>query len=312
MKFAVEAWDPEYGSSFEAEGLIDSTVEVDPWVERDEVSWAPIAVGPEVEPAPCLLFVDGVRRIEAHVWVQAPEGGSRLGVCASYAAGAVRCDGRAEVVSAAVRRAVFCPAEGADAIVTKHGTFDLHAVADDDPTKLSLALQRDMGGLEVEVAEAARGDAPVVVDGPLKPGQERPGFVGYIKTHRTRYGPELVQRVVGRLGVGERTPLLLLDAPRRRYTWYLRLPGPVPHDWAGIVRLEIAADQSVPEAAAFADCLAASLPRFASTPHKDSRAPQNLYPIAGLERELRRRLGDPQLWLRALREAAAAAAAAAV
>jgi hypothetical protein len=37
---------------------------------------------------------------------------------------------------------------------------------------------------------------------------------------------------------------------------------------------------------------------------KDSRAPQNLFPIAGLERALRRRLGDPGLLYRALRTAA--------
>ena len=46
------------------------------------------------------------------------------------------------------------------------------------------------------------------------------------------------------------------------------------------------------------------LPRYGSSPHKDPRAPQNLFPIGGLERELRRRLGDPLLIQRALREAA--------
>jgi hypothetical protein len=55
----------------------------------------------------------------------------------------------------------------------------------------------------------------------------------------------------------------------------------------------------------------ATLPRFASQPHNDPRAPQNLHPIAGLERELKRRLGDRDLLERALRQAAAAAAAAA-
>ena len=55
---------------------------------------------------------------------------------------------------------------------------------------------------------------------------------------------------------------------------------------------------------AIADTTCVVLPRFASEPHKDSRAPQNLYPIAGLERELRRRLGDPRLLYRALRAAA--------
>ena len=48
-----------------------------------------------------------------------------------------------------------------------------------------------------------------------------------------------------------------------------------------------------------------TLPRFASEPHKDGRAPQNLYPIAGLEGELRRRLGDPHLLERGLRSASA-------
>jgi hypothetical protein len=41
----------------------------------------------------------------------------------------------------------------------------------------------------------------------------------------------------------------------------------------------------------------------ASEPHLDPRAPQNLVPIAALERELRRRLGDPAFVYRALREA---------
>jgi hypothetical protein len=45
--------------------------------------------------------------------------------------------------------------------------------------------------------------------------------------------------------------------------------------------------------------------RYASTEYKDSRAPQNLYPIAGLERALRRRLGDQALLYRAIRRASA-------
>jgi len=47
-----------------------------------------------------------------------------------------------------------------------------------------------------------------------------------------------------------------------------------------------------------------TLQRYASAGYKDSRAPQNLYPIAGLERALRRRLGDPGVVYRALRAAA--------
>jgi hypothetical protein len=56
--------------------------------------------------------------------------------------------------------------------------------------------------------------------------------------------------------------------------------------------------------------VSACLPRFASRPHKEPRAPQNLYPIAGLERDLRHRLGDARILYRALRRAAAETAAA--
>ena len=49
-----------------------------------------------------------------------------------------------------------------------------------------------------------------------------------------------------------------------------------------------------------ADVSTATLPRFASTPYKDPRAPQNLIPIAGLEKRLRALLGDARLLHRAL------------
>jgi hypothetical protein len=72
------------------------------------------------------------------------------------------------------------------------------------------------------------------------------------------------------------------------------------------VRCEAAGELTLEDAVARADLVAATLPRFASQPHNDPRAPQNLHPIAGLERELKRRLGDPLLLERALRQAAAA------
>ena len=74
----------------------------------------------------------------------------------------------------------------------------------------------------------------------------------------------------------------------------------------GLVRCEVKADMTVADAARRANMVSASLPRYASARHKDPRAPQNLYPIGGLERELRRRLGDRDLAMRALRRAAAA------
>ena len=67
-----------------------------------------------------------------------------------------------------------------------------------------------------------------------------------------------------------------------------------------------AVDMTVADAARRANLVSASLPRYASARHKDPRAPQNLYSIGGLERELRRRLGDRDLAMRALRRARAA------
>jgi len=71
-----------------------------------------------------------------------------------------------------------------------------------------------------------------------------------------------------------------------------------------VVRLECSADLPPAAAIRLADQAARLLPQLASSPHKDARAPQNLVPIGGLERELRRRLGDRELLYRALRAAA--------
>ena len=71
-----------------------------------------------------------------------------------------------------------------------------------------------------------------------------------------------------------------------------------------MVRVECRADLPAAEAVALAATSQATLPRYASAEYKDSRAPQNLYPIAGLEDALRRRLGDQPLLYRALRHAA--------
>ena len=91
MRFSVETWAPEYGSSIEAEDLVDATERVDATVERPLVDWAPVTVATRAPPER-VLFVDGVRRIDARVWITQ---GDRVhaGVCASVAAGVVECAG---------------------------------------------------------------------------------------------------------------------------------------------------------------------------------------------------------------------------
>jgi hypothetical protein len=308
MRFAVETWAPEYGSASDGDvALAESGVPVELAVERPPGEWAPLAPPPGTRAPPVALFVDGVRRIEARVWLTDGDGDVRPGICASYAAGVVRCDhARASVVASKVGRALFARAMGELApIRTRHGDFPARATAADDPDTLSLALQEAMKELELEAAmSASAGDELVVVDGPLGSRRVLAGTVGYVKTHQVAYLPVELRRVVGALGPGERTPVFCIGDRFARHSWYLRLPGEVAHPWSGVVRCETSVDVTPARAVELAHELAVLLPRFASVGHKDARAPQNLFPIAGLERELRHRLGDATVVHRALRDAA--------
>ena len=315
MRFAIDAWAPEYGQPADEamRSPLDPTsgaVEVAAEVPVDD--WAPLAPPAGAAADGPVLFVDGVRRVDARVWVTGDDGITRMGICATWAAGVVECNGRATIAAAEVRRGMFCPGNGLEPIRTRHGDYVPHPVDGDDPDRLSLALQGCMATLEGRVAAEAcgadSGAALVVLDGPLRDRAAIPGAIGYVKTHHVAYLPAAVHAVVGDLGAGQRTPLFAHGAPFTRWSCYLRLPGPKTHPWAGVVRLELAGDHQMADAAALADRAAATLPRFASAPHKDTRAPQNLHPIAGLERELRRRSGDPALLQRALRAAANPAA----
>jgi hypothetical protein len=309
MLFAVDAWQADYGSATEPEALAPSEVATRIDVEVAPAEWAPRRPGPDVAPALVVHFVDGVRRVEARVWITEPDGRLFLGIAASYAAGVVRCDGQARVVASAVERRLFTAAASAVGVTTRHGDFPVVATTAETPDELSLDLQHQMGLLERRVAaEAAAGgtsgEGLVIVDGPLRAGAHPGGTVGSIKTQHRSYGPPIVQQTVAALGAGERTPLFLVGGPFACWSWYVRLPGPVPHPLASVVRCVVDAEAPRESVSALADTVTSTLPKFASSPAKDPRAPQNLYPIAGLERELRHRLGDPQLILRGLRLAA--------
>ncbi|GAA3880183.1 hypothetical protein [Tessaracoccus defluvii] len=311
----VDGWAPDYGSSLqEVEELAESKAELTTDVEVPDAGWRPIAASATTEPS-TILFVDGVRRVEARLWLNPDDGGEQApALCASYAAGVVRSTRSAATVDIAeVRRSLLTTAEDADDIVTGLGTWTV-AHAKPDPGKqvfdlLSLALQQKLAELEIICAANARAAAPddvddlLVIDGPLRGRTNVPRAIGMIKSQHSAYLPADLNRVVGALAAGERTPVFRLGTTWERYSWYLRLPGPGGSPWAGIVRVECASELSVDEAVALAATSQAVLPRYASEPFKDPRAPQNLYPIAGLERTLRHRLGDPQLLHRALRAA---------
>jgi hypothetical protein len=306
-RLRIDPWDPAYGVAVDVDDLEPSKGDVDISIEVDGEDWAPRAPGAGTEPAGRVLFVDGVRRIDAHVWLEY-DGATESGICASFAAGAAICDGEARVVDAEVGRGVFTASRAATDIVTAAGVYETHISTSAMPAQLSLALQGAMGKLEVAVAERASATQScdlVLVDGPLRRRDHIRGAVGFVKTHHVAYLPPAQHRIVGLLGAGERTPLFTLGTGWNRFSWYLRLPGAAPGaPWSGVVRCECSEDLSPAEATVVADVSARTLPRFASEPHKDPRAPQNLYPIGALETALRRRLGDRDLLYRSLRAAA--------
>src|SRR5262249_12888642 len=130
-------------------------------------------------------------------------------------------------------------------------------------------------------------------------------LVGIIKRIHRLYLPGECLALLAQLRAEERTPLFLIhDNKYDRYSCYLRLSQPqqIEHPLAGIVRLEVRAAVNLAKIVNLVNYATYQLPRFASSPIRDPRAPQNLVPIGALEDELRRRLGDPVFIRRAIEE----------
>jgi hypothetical protein len=305
----VEGWAPEYGSPYETdealgdEGKVDESVEVDgPW---DPIPGADDGIER-------VALVDGVRRIDARLTIDEPEG-PVPGICGSYGVGAVvwdRLARRSEFTDLQVERlAIFGSGRGAPMPTGGSVVYRSHSVPDSDPGALIRSFHGAMRKAEARLSERlAQAGTFVVADGPIN-DLSATEKVGYVKSHRAPYLSEIRAPIVGRVRAGERTPLFLIGkgGQYERYSWYQRLAElPGGHSWTGVVRCEVASALPLERAAAIADRTAAILPLLASKAHVDPRAPQNLVPIAALERELRRRLGDAAFVYRALRAAVAA------
>jgi hypothetical protein len=301
----VEGWAPDYGAPFEPEELLTPAEgSVDLAVERSD--WAPLP-GHDDGLAQ-MAFVDGVRRIDARLTVDDPVEGPIPGVCGSFAVGATIWDRAARtstVAGARVerlavlsgRREEVLPAVGLDP------PYRTETIDDTDPNMLVLHVHGRMRRAEGAcAAEFARSGCFVVADGPLSDLSPQ-STVGYVKTHRRTYLPPEHNPIVAALDAGERTPLFAIN-DHRRYSWYLRLAAPNGgHSWSGVVRCEAYGSLPIGDVRAMADRTAAVLPLVASQEHLDPRAPQNLVPIAALERELRHLMGDRGLVYRAIRGA---------
>ena len=320
MALRLLPWSPEYGTGmqFDVEanaGLNgdDSAAAVD-FVERRP--WEPVT--PVAAPPAAVQIVDGVRRAEAHAMDEAADGSLVLGLFGSYAVGAVRCDGRAQILDDhfRVERRYFQTAGEPRSREIAGGTSSLcfraetpeNAVTAND---LVAALNRKMLDEEEKLAEFLSRDESILtfVDGPLRlrsPGQR---VVGYIKRIHRWYIPVTHQRMLGDLAVGQRTPVFRIcegaEGRHDRLSWFLRLADLKGHyhPLAGVMRLEVPGALPCDAASLLADQSALVLPGLASSPVRDPRSPQNLTPVGALEAALTHRLGDRR-WINRLLAAA--------
>jgi hypothetical protein len=311
--FSVDPWDPSYGMAYgeemTGESLQESSAELALDLELPAEQWRPLTADPGLPVPGTILFLDGVRRIDARVWVHGAAPQPSPGIAASYAAGLVCLNGSARITDVILERGLFTAAPDAPDLDSRHAVYVASKAPGPGMDKLSLALQQYLSDAEVQLALLFRKEHPdandlLFVDGPLRGRTHLDRTIGFIKTHHTTYLPAEQAAVVSELRPGQRTPAFGMGTSWRRNSWYLRLPGASGAPWSCVVRLECSADLPVPEVTRLADLSTLVLPPLASSPHKDPRAPQNLVPIGGLERELRRRLGDQQLLYRSLRAAA--------
>jgi hypothetical protein len=310
-RLVVEGWAPEYGASVEqvgdlapVAGSVDVAVEDRPWQPVDGRDDA-------VE---TIAFVDGVERIDARLVLDTGDG-PVTGICGSYGVGAVVWDRVArssEITERRIERLAVM-SQGREAAIPPAGpalTYRTESVPGDDPGAVHDRFGAARRGAEAALtARLASRGMFVIADGTLSHAPATAEVVGFAKSHRISYLPGESGAIIADLAPGQRTPLFTIK-DYRRYSWYVCLARPrFGHSWSGIARCEAPAGLPIERVAVLADRTAAVLPQVASEPHLDPRAPQNLIPIAALERDLRHLLGDPGLVLRRIRAAVQEAAA---
>ena len=312
FKLLVDPWEVDYGDQTRIappaeEGGEGPHERVDHEVECGEGAWEAIAPC-EAPPRRRVLFIDGVRRLEARVHARQ---GERLiyGAFGSLAVGAVALeDGRARFDAARVSRlavlggGVRLPGP----VVVRPNLIYTPESAESAEADGPLRRIQDLMRLaEAELAaELVRPDTLVIVDGPLSFERERKGLaLGYVKRVHELYLPPRFLPLIATLPATRRTPLFLIQGQkggRARYSWFQRLAAPPPGltDMHGIVRLEVAASVGLEVARQLADTATVLLPRTAPGRARDPRSPQNLLPIGALEQQLRVGMGDARLFRR--------------
>src|SRR5215475_130066 len=158
MRLYVDSWQPGYGTSMdmdEDEPRDHSAVVVDTDLELPADEWRPLTAQGVTAPD-VVQVVDGVRRIDARVWLDTDDQ-TYPGIAASYAAGAVRCDRRAgiaELMTAEIERGIFTPAPDAAPVGVPPARYEPCVVAVRGPNDLVNGVQARLRALEERVSEA--------------------------------------------------------------------------------------------------------------------------------------------------------------
>lgn len=304
----LDPWPPDYDSAVQIDESDVQVPEVDFRVEIADWKAIPCEM---LDSLPLMCFVDGVRRVEARVISQDSDQ-IVYGLFGSAGVGAVLCrNGLAEIDLLTVRRYLIIGHQKEQSESVRIGEarleFEGIPLPTNTPIEALAALQNLMRTAEAELGQNLLSvDTCVFVDGPLSYfSTAKQALVGIIKRIHRLYLPSECLPLLVELRDRERTPLFLIrDSKYDRYSCYLRLaqPKPIDHPLAGIVRLEIRASVDLTKIISLVNYASCELPRFASSPIRDARAPQNLVPIGALEDELKRRLGDPVLIRRAIEE----------
>jgi hypothetical protein len=305
LRLKLDPWSADYGPSlhFEPE---EACAEVDTSVEGEWRAHS-LAAGPLPE---SVILIDGVRRMDLFLrWED--QARSLPAAAGSLAVGALL-----------LRPGTSLPLSQSLPEVVVEQLLLLAGSADSEPPRwpglrslfvgeqqqdLMRGLQDQMRQQEALLASRLSGAYDLVLaDGPLQSTHQlnEADVLGYIKSHHRPLLAPAEMDLVWQLKPGQRTPLFSLGAASyRRLSWYQRLESPRPGEtvMAGVVRLEMMAGGGVARAQHRAQQVGALLPHVRNFRHRDPRAPQNLIPIAVLERILRHRLGEPSLVQRRLK-----------
>lgn len=301
LDLRLDPWQTDYGTEVSLSGTPDDTAVSDLSVEIQADAWNPLVPSASAILPARIVFIDGVRRIEARALARS---GEKLvhGAFGSFAVGcSVVEEGRARWGTERVERVVAL--SGGASLpgvleVWPGASYRPVSTAAEDADAPLRRLQDEMRLAESTLGrESSAADGTLVVaDGPLRFNDERGAAIGYVKRFFERHDVPL--EALAQLRPGTRSPLFAITGRGfSRYSWFVRLAarGPADFDLAGLARLEVSEAVGLDAARRLADGTALRLPSFAPTRTRDPRAPQNLLPIGALESRLRRLMGDPIL-----------------